>query len=370
MKTANHPSKSNTTNIVQPSFIVNARDLFDSFDHRVNWRRVYCSYFQAVPSRKEITDIDCARVAKWIEAKLSDRILKKHSNEDFSRRKRKMIYDDLTYVLTGRLLIFLNVERDYIGIFFSENQEEAQSLLMQLKRFTRRSSAAQINLVIPGSEGFSLKEIKSKKPVIPLTKNYNDDLAPLHDALIKALKKEHSGGLVLFHGVPGTGKSTYIRFLISYVRKKIIFLSPRIAGNLDDPGFTKLLTENPNSVIIIEDAEDLLVSRNSNQNSGISMLLNLTDGLLGTSLGIQFICTFNTPVTNIDNALLRKGRLIALYEFGRLSPEKSRALLTNLGARDFMVTQPMTLADIYNASKPAFQLEAKRNPIGFNACVA
>lgn len=67
--------------------------------------------------------------------------------------------------------------------------------------------------------------------------------------------------------------------------------------------------------IVIEDAEDLLVSRDTNHNSGISMLLNLTDGLLGQSLGIQVICTFNTHVSNIDRALLRKGRLIALYEF-------------------------------------------------------
>ena len=143
-----------------------------------------------------------------------------------------------------------------------------------------------------------------------------------------------------------------------------------MAGNLDDPNFAKLLIENPNSVIIIEDAEDLLISRDTNKNSGISMLLNLTDGLLGATLGIQFICTFNTPVTNIDKALLRKGRLIALYEFGPLSPEKSQVLLNNLGAQDFMVTQPMTLADIYNVTKPEFQMEAKRSPIGFNAHVA
>jgi SpoVK/Ycf46/Vps4 family AAA+-type ATPase len=264
----------------------------------------------------------------------------------------------------------VNAEGDYVEIVFSEDPDEAQTLLNSVKNFTRRSSFSNISLVVIDRDGFSLKDIKNKKPKLQLDKNYNDDLIPLHDNLVRTLKTENSSGLVLFHGVPGTGKSTYIRFITSYVKKKIIFLSPRMAAKLDDPNFAKLLIENPNSVIIIEDAEDLLISRDTDKNSGISMLLNLTDGLLGTTLGIQFICTFNTPVTNIDKALLRKGRLIALYEFGPLSPEKSKALLNDLGTQDFMVTQPMTLADIYNVSKPAFQLEAKRNPIGFNTYVA
>jgi len=281
-----------------------------------------------------------------------------------------MIYEDVTYVLTGGLLMFLNAEQDYVEILFSEKQEEAHALLTAIKKFTRRSASSNISLIVSDREGFSLKDLKSKKLSVQLDVNYNNDLLPLHENLVKALKSENSGGLVLFHGAPGTGKSTYIRFLTGFLRKKIIFLSPRMAGNLDDPGFTKLLTENPNSVMIIEDAEELIVSRNAGKNSGISMLLNLTDGLLGTSLGIQFICTFNTPLRNIDKALLRKGRLIALYEFGPLSTEKSKALLNTLGARDLMAMQPMTLADIYHVSKPAFQFETETNGIGFKARVA
>ena len=371
MNTKNNSAKNrNTTNIKRPSFRVNARDLFDTFDHHANWKRVYCAYFHAVPSSKSVYCIDCPRLSKWIELDLSNRILNKISNERYGKRKRRMTCENIIYVLSDRFLIFLDAERDYVEILFSEGQEEAQTLLDSVKKFIRRSTASNISLVVLDREGFSLKDLKNKKPALQLDKNYNDDLIPLHEDLIKTLKAENSSGLVLFHGEPGTGKSTYIRFVAGHVKKKIIFLSPRMAGNLDDPNFAKLLIENPNSVIIIEDAEDLLISRDTDKNSGISMLLNLSDGLLGATLGIQFICTFNTPVANIDKALLRKGRLIALYEFGPLSREKSQALLNNLGAQDFMVTQPMTLADIYNVTKPEFQMEARRSPIGFNARVA
>lgn len=37
---------------------------------------------------------------------------------------------------------------------------------------------------------------------------------------------------------------------------------------------------NPNSVLVIEDAEELIVSRDSQQNSNLAMILNHTDGIL------------------------------------------------------------------------------------------
>lgn len=348
---------------------VRVADLFDTFDHRMNIRRIYFAFFHALPNCKSISGIDCKQLLKWIEDSTYPVTLK-CSNEDYSQKKNKLIYENILYLLSDALALYINFERDCVEVFFSDEEEKAQILFESVRRFLKRSTGLHINLIVTDREGLSLNDLKSKKLTLQLNENYNDDLNALHPDLVKALRKDKSNGLVLFHGEPGTGKSTYIRYLAGFLKKKVIFLSPRLAGKLDDPGFAKLLTENPNSVVIIEDAEDLLISRDTSNNSGISTLLNLTDGLLGTSLGIQFICTFNTPVTNIDKALLRKGRLLALYEFGPLSIEKSEVLLTKLGIVDFMVTKPMTLADIYNVEKPTFLVEAKRRAIGFNACVA
>lgn len=349
---------------------VKPRDLFDTFDHRVNWRRIHCVYFHTLANCKTIRGIDCKKLAGWIETSLADRILERWANEGYSQRDRTLYVDDVAYVLTNGLLISLDMDRDTVEILFSASEADAQSLFESVKKFSQKSSALHINLIVTDREGLSLKDLKSKKLALKLNENYNDDLHALHPVLVKALRKENANGLVLFHGEPGTGKSTYIRYLAGFLKKRVIFLSPRLARNLDDPGFARLLTDNPNSIVIIEDAEDLLISRDAAHNSGISTLLNLTDGLLGTSMGIQFICTFNTPVTNIDKALLRKGRLLALYKFGPLSIEKSKALLEKLHIADFMVTQPMTLADIYNIEKPTFQLEPKRRAIGFSSIVA
>ena len=52
--------------------------------------------------------------------------------------------------------------------------------------------------------------------------------------------------------------------------------------------------ENWNKVLVIGDAEELITCREELRNSNLSMLLNLTDSLLGKSLGIQIITPFNT----------------------------------------------------------------------------
>ena len=66
----------------------------------------------------------------------------------------------------------------------------------------------------------------------------------------------------------------------------------------------------------------------------------------------QIIATFNCDLTSIDPALLRKGRLIANYEFNQLDIDSAKALSEKLGFGTAGVTGPMTLAEIYNQRDP------------------
>lgn len=49
----------------------------------------------------------------------------------------------------------------------------------------------------------------------------------------------------------------------------------------------------------------------------------------------------------IDNALMRKGRLIAKYEFGKLGIGKAQRLSNHFGF-DTVINEPMTIASIAN----------------------
>jgi ATP-dependent 26S proteasome regulatory subunit len=168
---------------------------------------------------------------------------------------------------------------------------------------------------------------------------------------------------VLLHGLPGTGKTTYLRYLIGKIKKRVLFVSPSVAGDIMNPDFIQLLVGNPNSVLIIEDAENVITDRKLSNNASVSNLLNISDGLLADFLNVQLICTFNSSLTMIDSALLRKGRLIAKHEFGKLSIEKAQRLSNHFGF-DTVIDKPKTIAEIANPHDKEYEAE-RVEVIGF-----
>ena len=340
-------------------------DIFTDKENYLNNIRLFYAYFDKVPNLKSISGVDCSAIRKWIDKEMPGKIIHTHTYEQYSRVKMKMTFRNILYVMNNELLLTLETDTAEI-VYASGNGYLAQQLLDKLKRFTKKDKrTTDINMIITGTYHLSTMPVKINKPILNISTHYNDDLGPLHDCILGNLNKKDTKGLYLFHGVPGTGKSTYIRYLIHHLKKKVIFMSPTQAANLESPEFSLFLIENSNTIIVIEDAEELIVSRDGKRISSISTLLNLSDGLLAESLGIQVIASFNTNITNVDKALLRKGRLTALYEFKELSTIKAAALIEALGFKNYHVTRPMTLADIYNIEETAFELNPERNTIGF-----
>ena len=94
--------------------------------------------------------------------------------------------------------------------------------------------------------------------------------------------------------------------------------------------------------------------------------MNITDGLLGDSLDLKFICTFNSPLSTIDSALLRKGRLKVIYEFKELEKSRVKEIADMIGKKD-IPNKDMAICDIYNW-EPGKMEEIKtgsRKSIGF-----
>jgi len=355
-------TKDNTPLMIKNSSMA----VFDESQKYINGKRMFYAYHEIFPSSIYFRNISTEKTINWVETQLKEQIVHKHyQNSSFYKNHRNGTIN-VIYILNNELV--LDIENNgVVSLLFSEKSEqEALIFQKQIEKFRlRRNSTQKINLITERSYGLDLLPINNKKPKLDLNLNYNDDLIDVHNHLVKSLNKKNKSGLVLFHGIPGTGKSTYIRYLIHKVKKTVIFLPPRIAANLDSPSMTSLLVDNPNSIFIIEDAEELIKSREGNGGSSISMLLNLTDGMLGESIGVQVICTFNTHTNNIDKALLRKGRLIASYEFKSLVSCKSKSLLEKIGNDKTCVITDMTLSEIYNF-KDKFEM-AFCNPekIGF-----
>ena len=65
-----------------------------------------------------------------------------------------------------------------------------------------------------------------KKTKLDLELYYEDDFIEVDRTIQNRLTKKDDKGIVLLHGLPGTGKTTYLRYLIGRLKKKVLFLSP------------------------------------------------------------------------------------------------------------------------------------------------
>jgi hypothetical protein len=365
----NIAATTNPTSLLQPA-MYSLIDIYGERDNYINCLRMYSTYFHVVPNVKVMNSVDTKKASAWLEEEYKDQVSKKHYKQKYDAVRKTCFNADVIYILNSGVMV--DFESNYVYIVFScELEQQAQDLFESLQRFIRvRKRNSEISLVVRGLSGLQTTSMKLKKPYLQIDKTYNDDFAPIHSKIVKTLRKKDKSGLILLHGAPGTGKSTYIRYLIHHLNKPVIFIPPSLAMDMDNPGFMEFMIENKNSVLVIEDAEQLIVSRGNNRTSSISMLLNITDGLLGECLGIQVIATFNTNLSDIDKALMRKGRLTALYEFKPLSIQKSKALLEDIGIANYVVTKEMTVADIYNIEEDGFELQKNKQPIGFRVRVA
>ena len=346
------------------SLLKNDFKLFNQAGSYVNCFRMYFGYYSVIPNYRTIDYIDNVSFKKWFEKEYGNQIVKQHYRQDFDSQKKELEFVDHFYFLEEGIM--LNMERNSIYLLFTPEQETSVNLLFEcIKKFIKTPiKTTDISLIISQNGELYTREVHIKKPKIDFNIHYNEDFFPIHKTMVKQLNKKDTNGLYLFHGQPGTGKSTYIKYLIHQLKKKVIFISPKMAGELDNLSMTPFLLDNRNTVLVIEDAEELITSREEVRNSNLSMLLNLTDGLLGESLGIQIIATFNTDVKNIDKALLRKGRLSTIYEFKNLSLNRTNGLLQKLG-HNIEVNNSLPVAEIFNFDKDNHYIPKIQKAVGF-----
>ena len=342
--------------------VINANNVFsDSF---IDSKTLYLYCFDTLPSINFISYVDGEKAFGAIKEKYAASIGDIHTTRWYKRKKKKFQFDKTLVILQQNILIEL--DDDYCEILHDGRQQELvaeiAALVFQFKEKQRRQPL-EINLIVQSRNRLELKAMEIKRTKLDLDLFYEDDFKAVDATIQQRLKKNDDKGIVLLHGLPGTGKTTYLRYLVGRLKKRVLFLSPSVAGNLMNPDFIELLIGNPNTVLIIEDAENIIMDRKHNSSSSVSNLLNISDGLLADFLNVQLICTFNSELTLVDKALLRKGRLIARYEFGKLSTAKAQALSNHLGHKR-IVSNPMTIAELAN---PHEQTEAVKHPeiIGF-----
>jgi SpoVK/Ycf46/Vps4 family AAA+-type ATPase len=153
-------------------------------------------------------------------------------------------------------------------------------------------------------------------------------------------------------------------FQLPKLHPKIPYITPFYISALSDPSFFSFIKQYAGSTLVIEDAEKILMKREMDgENSAISVLLNLCDGILANVLDFRLIISFNTDEKNIDPALLRKGRLFLQYKFDNLTADKTEVLYRELYNQD-PPQKEMSLAEIYNSEENGNEPPVTK-PMGF-----
>lgn len=211
--------------------------------------------------------------------------------------------------------------------------------------------------------------------------NYLGDVQKEISSLMTVEKPEETGKVMLWHGLPGTGKTYAVRALLQAWKsgyRPSVIVDPEIffanSGYLYDvllderPAYPSELDEDDGDegespkkgmgkLLVMEDMPDLLLKESRNDNShAMARLLNLSDGILGQGLRAVYLFTTNQELNAIDPAFTRPGRCLATIKFETFKPKEATEWLRAKKA-EHEVAESKTIAELYS-------ILHKKGPIG------
>lgn len=204
-----------------------------------------------------------------------------------------------------------------------------------------------------------------------LAKLFSDDFRP-----------GHGGQLILWHGDPGTGKTTALRALakswqdwaeVNYITDPDKFFGASssymlrvLLEDIDGPHVTEEEVQGAKGkwkLLVLEDASELFgATAKQDVGPALGRFLNVVDGLIGQGLRVIVLATTNEDDGNWNQAVSRPGRTAAQVKFHGFDAEAARRWRVDHGLPD--AGSSAELADLYAELEGARTKPASR-PVGF-----
>jgi len=327
-----------------------------TMSRHINEYHIYLAHYNQIPNFISEIDINCKKANLFFAERYQSEIHDSYYNKRYIDGPKRAVLDDIFYFLDEDFMVNFDTNMEVVRFMFRKTAlSKVEEVIADIKKFKKRKRKDQpmISLLVSGRYGLETKVMQITRQKLNIEDNYNEDFKAIHKLILSRLSRKNDKGLVLLHGKPGIDKTSYIRYLIVSLKKDVIFLPPTMAGGITNPNLISILIENPNSVFVIKDPENIVMDRDQDGNSPVSALSNISDGLLADCLNVQIICSFNTDISKIDSALMRKGRLIAKYEFKDLEVQKAQHLSDKLGYKS-VIKKAMPLTAIYNQEEKDF----------------
>jgi hypothetical protein len=154
--------------------------------------------------------------------------------------------------------------------------------------------------------------------------------------------------LLILRGLPGTGKTSFIRSLLWQRDLKAMITYEEELFKTDDLFITFLTSEN--DTLIMEDADALLESRIKTGNTSMSKFLNVSDGLVNFPNKKLIISANTIDAEKIDEALLRPGRCFDAPIFRRLTFAEVKIACSAAGIKCPEEDRDYSLAEMFSAA--------------------
>jgi SpoVK/Ycf46/Vps4 family AAA+-type ATPase len=215
--------------------------------------------------------------------------------------------------------------------------------------------------------------------------NYPDSTRAELDKLMQWTKFPDIGKLLLWHGPPGTGKTTAIRALASEWRKwcsmnyiadpeKFLhdpnYMMNVILRNGGDTDFEEdemsQKSKSKGQLIVLEDSGELIKTDSKQEvGQGVSRLLNMTDGIIGQGLPYLVLITTNEELGQLNEAATRPGRCASEILFSTFNETEIEKWTNNNGGSVPLEMKSATLSELYMLKNGLALPSKKRSKLGF-----
>jgi ATP-dependent 26S proteasome regulatory subunit len=241
------------------------------------------------------------------------------------------------------------------------NEEKGLKLKNDLEPFFKQEGESQgrVKMLATSPNGVELIDIGRVDQEL-VQDNYEEEVQNAYEFIKEDLcTSTPSGRIILLDGEPGTGKSFFIRGLVSEIDAWFVYVPAGMVGGLSGPNMVKVLNNSDRGnddkklplILIVEDADTSLVKRAKGDKNQLAELLNMSDGIFGELADIRIIASTNASRMEIDDAIVRPGRLSKHVHFDKLSAGQASGVYKRLTGNDLEDGKPHTLAEVYRMAR-------------------